>query len=177
MRVIIYQTGAGTSRRYAELLSEKTGLPCAPLSEADFPADSEVIFISWVMSDALQGLAQVRARYETLLVVGAVRLFSLASPKAEVEEKLNVGAPLVLLPGAFDPRKVSGMVRMVLGMVKRALKSKSTGSAGEQKALDFLENGADLFDEAALDPLIGFLNGEPLPEADPDPETNEEATD
>ena len=165
MRVIIYQSNFGTGARYAGLLAEKTGLPCASLDEATFPADSEVVFIGSVMADELQGLARVRGRYAHLLAVGAVGLFVVTLPVDEAKEKLKVTEPLVLLPGAFDPHKVKGMFRVMLGMVKHALKSKSTGSEAEQKALDFFDRGADLFDETALDVLVELLNGAPA--ADP----------
>lgn len=170
MKVILYQTNFGTSERYAKTLSEKTGLPYQALKDADVPAGSEVILIAPILSNELQGLSQARQRGLTLLAVGAVGLFSVTEPVEEMQEKLKVHEPLFLLPGAFDPHKVKGVFRMMIGMVKHALKSKSTGSEAEQKALDFFDSGADLFDEAALDALIDCLHGIPCAESEPEGE-------
>ena len=163
MRAIIYQTNTGTTERYAKLLAQQTDLPCAALEEADFPEDTEIVFLGWIFSDKLQGLEAVRQKYSRIVAVGAVGLFSLEKPD-EVKEKLGVAAPLVLLPGVFDPKKLKGMMRLAFSMLKRALQAKGANSESEQTTLRILETGVDSFDEAALAPLIALLRGEALPD-------------
>lgn len=159
MRIILYQSSTGTTERYAKLLAERTGLPCQSLEKSTAPADAEVIFLGWLMGDSLQGLQSVKARYANLVAVGAVGLFSMSKPRAELEAKIAAGAPLFLLPGSFDPHRIKGMTRMLIGMTLKALKSKvgDGGNEKEREALRFFEEGFDGFDPDALQELERFL--------------------
>ena len=61
MTAIVYVSNTGSSKQYAEMLSEKTGFPAFDFADADkVPADAEVVFIGWVMAGAVQGLKEAR---------------------------------------------------------------------------------------------------------------------
>ena len=69
---IVYVSNAGSSKRYAEMLSEKTGYPCYAYADSDDAVGTEVIFISWVMAGAVQGISEARVKFGTLKAVVAV---------------------------------------------------------------------------------------------------------
>ncbi|MGN0659841.1 MAG: flavodoxin domain-containing protein [Emergencia sp.] len=67
--------------------------------------------------------------------------------------------PCYFFPGAYDPEKVSGIDRKMMGMVKKMIGSKADSelTAAEKKLLDAIEHGADYTDRAAAAPLIEEL--------------------
>ena len=51
MEAIIYTSNTGSTKRYAEMLSRKTGLAVYSLKEASkkVAANSEIIYMGWLM--------------------------------------------------------------------------------------------------------------------------------
>ena len=57
MTVVVYSSKSGSSKKYAEALSERTGLHIYPIGQQ--PADESVIFFGWLRDDTIVGLSQV----------------------------------------------------------------------------------------------------------------------
>lgn len=51
MKAVIYESNAGSARRYAEMLASKLGVPAYSYKEAvkAIPRDEEAIFIGWIL--------------------------------------------------------------------------------------------------------------------------------
>lgn len=157
MTTIFYTTNTGTTRRYAELLSEKTGCPCLPLDKWESAETDDAVFLGWVFGGDIQGLKQMKETGLPLRAVGAVGI--MAQDKDAVHEKCCPDLPFCFLPGAFDLKNLKGMYKLMAGMIVKMIKSKLKESPSEENAkiLGFFENGIDLFDEAALEPLVQIL--------------------
>ena len=157
MTTIFYNTNTGTTRRYAELLSKKTGLPCLPLAEWETAETDDAVFLGWVFGGEIQGLKQMKETGLILRAVGAVGV--MAQDKDTVHEKCCPDLPFAFLPGAFDLKNLKGMYKLMAGMIVKMIKGKLKESQSEEneKILGFFENGIDLFDEAALEPLVQLL--------------------
>ena len=84
---IVYVSNAGSSKRYAEMLAEKTGYPCYAYSDSNDAVGTEVIFISWVMAGAVQGISEARVKFGTLKAVVAVGMMKSESQDAALKEK------------------------------------------------------------------------------------------
>ncbi len=161
MAVIIYQTNAGSSEQYANMLSEKLSFPAYPLSKADrIDKDEEVIFIGWLMAGTIQGLPEVRAKFEKLKCVCFVGLKANEKTVAEVKEKNSVTEPLFFLPGNFHIENLKGMYRMMMSMMMKMIRSKIKEKPEEEqdKILSAYENGIDQVSEDKLGEVIAFLN-------------------
>ena len=52
MKAVIYESNAGSARRYAEMLASKLGVPAYSYKEAvkAIPRDEEAIFIGWIFA-------------------------------------------------------------------------------------------------------------------------------
>ena len=111
---IVYVTNTGSSKRYAEMLSEKTGYPCYALSDSDAAVGTDVVFISWVMAGAIQGISEARVKFGTLKAVVAVGMMKSDSQDASLKEKNDVSETFFSLAGAFDIKKLSGMYKMMM---------------------------------------------------------------
>ena len=154
MTTILYSTNTGTTRRYAELLSEKTGCPCLPLDKWERAETGDAVFLGWIFGGDIQGLKQMQETGLTLRAVGAVGIME--QDKAQVQEKNCPDLPFCFLPGAFELKKLKGMYKLMAGMIAKVIKGKLKDNKDpeSEKILGFFENGIDLFDEAALEPLV-----------------------
>ncbi len=160
MATIIYCSNTGSSKRYAELLSEKTGLPCVDYTKrAEVSADEEIIFIGWIMAGAIQGLKEVRESFSNIKAICGVGMMKGEKANEETKAKNAITEPYFFLPGDFDMSKLKGMYKMMMGMMLKMIKGKIKES-GDEKAeemIKMLENGIVLFDEAELEQVIGFI--------------------
>ncbi len=160
MTSIVYVTNTGSSKTYAEMLSEKTGYNAYSLADSgSVPEGSEVIFIGWVMAGAVQGLKEAREKFGNLKAVIAVGMMKGEKQDADIKEKNAITEPFFSLPGAFDINKLTGMYKMMMGMMVKMMKSKLKES-DDPKAKEVVEKfqeGFDMIDEKHLDSVLEFL--------------------
>ena len=157
---IVYVSNTGSSKRYAEMLSEKMGYPCYPLSDSDAAVGSDVIFIGWVMAGNLQGLSEARTKFVTLKAVVAVGMMQSESQDVAIKEKNSISEPFFTVAGAFDMSKLSGMYKMMMSMMVKMLKSKlkESNDPKSTEAMKMFDEGFDLVKEENLDDLVVFLS-------------------
>lgn len=74
---------------------------------------------------------------------------------SENEERLS-RIPCYFLKGAYDPAKVSGMDKQMMGVVKKMISGKPSLeiTESEQELLKAIENGADYTDRAEILPIV-----------------------
>lgn len=160
MATIIYCSNSGSSKKYAELLSEKTDIPCVDIKKmSSVNADEEIIFIGWIMAGALQGLKEVREKFSHLKAVCGVGMMKSEKATEETKAKNAITEPYFFLTGNFDINKLTGMYKMMMGMMLKMVKGKIRESGDEkgEEMLKLLENGINGFDEKELEPIIEFL--------------------
>lgn len=152
---IVYTSNAGSTKRYAEMLSQKLGCEAFELSKAAENGD-EIIYLGWVMAGEIQGLSQAREKFGELKTVAAVGMMPSDKSKEEVKEKNKITEPFFYLPGEFNIKKLKGMYKMMMGMMLRMMKAKVKDSddPNDKKALELFENGFDGVKEENLDELV-----------------------
>lgn len=159
MTAIVYQSNTGATKRCAEALAAKTGLPCFPQELPPEEAPDEVVFLGWVLGGEIQGLKKLRESGLPVRAVGAVGI--MAQDAAKVREKnCSENEPFFFLPGAFDIKKLKGLYKLMGGMIVKAIRSKvrENPSPDGEKLLGFFEDGVDLYSEEAVQEMADFLN-------------------
>lgn len=157
---IVYCSNTGSAKKYAELLSEKTGLPCVDISKrSSVSADEEIIFIGWIMAGSLQGLKEVRETFSDIKAVCGVGMMKGEKATEETKAKNGITEPYFFLPGDFDMSKLKGMYKMMMGMMLKMVKGKIKESGDEkgEEMLKMLENGIILFDEKEIEQVVEFV--------------------
>ena len=159
MSSIVYVSNAGSSKRYAEMLSEKTGYPCYAFSDSDKAVGTDVIFIGWVMAGAVQGLGEARVKFGTLKAVVAVGMMKSDSQDAAIKEKNSISEPYFSLAGAFDMKKLSGMYKMMMGMMVKMIKGKlkESDDPKAKEVVEKFEEGFDMVSEENLGDILAFI--------------------
>lgn len=160
MTAIVYVSNTGSAKTYAEMLSEKTGFSAYDFKDCgSVPEGAEVIFIGWVMAGGVQGLKEAREKFGTLKAVIAVGMMKSEKQDKDIIEKNGVTEPFFSLPGAFDMKKLTGMHKMMMGMLFKMMKSKLK-EADDPKAKEVVEKieaGFDMIDEKHLSDVLEFL--------------------
>ena len=160
MKAIVYVTNTGTTKKYAELLSEKTGIEAYDISAiADIPEDSQVIFLGWVMGGAVQGLEQVRAKFPVLYAVCPVGMMKSEKNNGELKQKNAITEPMFFLQGDFHIDRLKGMYKMMMGMMMKMMKSKLNELEGDKgkQMLELFEKGVDFVSEDNLGDIVAWL--------------------
>ena len=160
MKAIVYVTNTGSTEKYAQMLSEKTGIPAYPLSKSsELDGDAEVIFMGWVMAGTVQGLAEAREKFGKLCAVCPVGMMKEEKNVAETKAKNNIEEPMFFLAGAFHMDRLKGMYKMMMGMMMGMLKSKAKELGPEKgaKMMELFEKGVDFVSEDNLDSIIEWL--------------------
>lgn len=157
---IVYCSNTGSAKKYAELLSEKTGLPCIDISKrSSVSADEEIIFIGWIMAGSLQGLKEIRETFSDIKAICGVGMMKSDKATEETKTKNGITEPYFFLPGDFDMNKLKGMYKMMMGMMLKMMKGKIKESGDEkgEEMLKMLENGIILFDEKEIEQVVEFV--------------------
>lgn len=159
---IVYETNTGSSQKYAEMLSEKTGFECLSLSKAvkEFAPDEQIIFFGWVMAGTVQGLQKAREVFSDIKVICPVGLNKSEKNDAELREKNSITEPMFALRGNFHIDELKGMYKMMMGMMLRMLKGKlkENPHPDADKVMNAIENGVDCVSEENLEGIIEWLN-------------------
>lgn len=161
MEAIIYTSGTGSTKRYAEMLGEKLAKPVFALSDAPEELNGkEVIYMGWVMASAIQGLPDAMGKYDVKAVcaVGLLGISDDGKNEEELISKNGIQVPLYVLPGCFNVKKLTGIYKIMMGMmvkkVESEMKKKENLSEKERMALKAFTDGIDLVDEANLEKIL-----------------------
>ena len=163
MDAIVYTSNAGSTKRYAEMLSGKINLPVFSLAEAKkkLKKGSKIIYLGWVLADNVKKLNKARNLYD-VRVIGAVGLDSECKDKLELKNNINNDKEaLFKLKGAFNTENLKGFYRfMIKVMLKMMLKPEAVAklSEKEQESLKAFANSSDFVSEDNLKEMIEYIN-------------------
>ena len=158
---IVYTSNTGYTARYAALLSEKTGLPALPLTEAlsSLPAGTPVIYMGWLMAGSVKDYSKAARRFAVKAVCGVGLGDSGAQDDAARKAcKLPAEAPVFTLQGGMDLNKLQGPYKFAIRMLTKAMAAKKHRTPGENRMLALLQTGGDYVDAKRLAPILNWLN-------------------
>ena len=165
MKAIVYQSNTGFTKKYADLLAKKTGLPVYERTEAHkaLSAGDEIIYMGWLCAGGVKGYEKAAKAYH-VLVVCAVGMGSPAEKViSEITERYHIkSAKVFYLQGGFDMNKLHGIYKFMMKMM-----AKTVGSAMAKKAdktdeeiamLDMMQNGGDYVCNENLTQVLEWIN-------------------
>lgn len=158
--VIVYESKRGFTKRYADMLSAKTGLKAYRTKElARISRDEEVIFLGWMNAGKIQGLDKAR-KYNIKAVCGS-GTGRIAEPDTETvitRNKIENIPFFYLRGGCFPLKEIKGMDRIMLSMFVKVLKNRKDKDEKTDEAISIIENGFDGVKEENLTSLLEWLN-------------------
>jgi len=164
MKAIIFTSNTGYTRKYAQMLSQKTGFPAYELSQSKALLSEldEVVYMGWLMAGSVKGYKEAAKHYQIIAVCAVGLASNLEGMGKQSREKFeSIGMPLFYLQGGFDMQKLHGTDKWIMKIMRNALRKKIAGKPDqpedEVSMLNALENGADCVKEENLTPIIEFI--------------------
>ncbi len=153
--IIVYSSKSGSSKKYAEILSERMAIPA--YAAGSEPKGEPMVFFGWLRKSTVVGLYKVDAsKVRALCVVGLDDESRFSKPK--VAEKNGVHAPVYYLRGWIDRSKLNVIDKTVLAVVAAMMKINGLNQFN-QPIFDAMMEGGSFFDESYLAPIELFLKG------------------
>lgn len=157
---IVYTSHTGFTRRYAELLSERTGLPVYDLKSSSVPKNgTHVVYLGWLFGGKVKGLGTAVKRWS----VQAVCAVGLGTDEMNRVERLapamgyRPGPNRFYLRGGYAPEKIKGPMKLLMGMIRKAMRDKPPVDADGTVMLEAFTNGGDWVDASRLDGVTAYL--------------------
>lgn len=158
---LLYTSGTGFTRQYAELIARASGLPAYELGgETGLDWGDPVLYLGWICAGGIKGLKKARKRYG----VRAVCSVGMAMPEAGMAKKLaeenQLGdIPLFYLRGGYAPEQLTGLYRLMMKpMAKMVAKAPAENERDLQMKEAFVQGGNWVTEDQIL-PVLTFLSG------------------
>ena len=164
---VVYTSNTGYTRRYAEMLGEKTGLPVYALSaaKAELARGSRVIYLGWLMAGKVRGYPGAAKRFHVQAVCG-VGMGAAGSQLQEVRKtnRIPESMPLFTLQGGFDLQRLHGVYRVMMNIMARTagkgLADKQNRTPEEDDMLDMMLHGGSRVTEEQLEGVLEWYRKE-----------------
>lgn len=154
MTVIVYSSKSGSSRKYAEVLSARTGLSAYPVGQQ--PDGESIVFFGWLRKDTVVGISGVDM--SRVIAVGVVGLDDAGRfSRKDVMDRNGITAPVYYLRGWIDRSRLGLIDKAVLLAVSVMMKLQGLNEFNEP-IFDAMMKGGSFFDEAYLKDLELFLS-------------------
>ncbi|MDD5952579.1 MAG: hypothetical protein PUC32_02840 [Oscillospiraceae bacterium] len=158
MNAIVFESHTGFTARYAQLLSDKLGLPCYPLAKAKMALRDEeaVLFLSWVQAGHIEKLSDARRHFSlsAIVAVGMMMPSDTARQRLRHDNRIPEKTPLFQLLGGVDLQKLKGVRKMTLSLAAKAMAKSGAKTAEEQQILYAMQHGGDLVKEENLEEIL-----------------------
>ena len=166
IKAIIYQSGTGHAKEYAELLSEVLGIPALHMMESQLRLKSEdqIILVGWIRNRDLMGYGILAKRFniKAVCAVGAVDETNSHYALERIEKRYHIRekAELFYLRGGFDRKTLQGWDRRIAETLIEDLIKKTERARKKGKE-------PDPYQQALLNALLrggNFVNRDNLKE-------------
>ena len=173
--MVIYKSKYGSSKKYAQWISEATGFPCVSTKEADIneAANCDVIIVGGgIYASGIACTAFLKKNIGKLKGKKIIVYTCGASPYDEksVNEIINKnmkdaleGIPVYYCRGSFDMKEMSFADRTLCGMLRKSLAKKDPKDLAvwESALLEATDNEAhDWADKSYIEPVLKAVRGE-----------------
>lgn len=126
MKTIVYQSNAGHTKKYAELLSKETGIPHYSVNEAKVkvPSGSDIIFMGWLMAGNIISFNKTKKRYN-IKAVCAVGMSGMESTEKIVSDtvvKYRIPSDRIFyLQGGLESYKLKGIYKLMAKAMENSI--------------------------------------------------------
>lgn len=158
--VIVYESKTGFTKKYADMLAEKTKLNVFRVKEiSKISQYEEIIFLGWIKAGKIQGLDKLR-KYNIKAVCGSgTGRTAEPNPETVIARNKIEGIPFFYLRGGCIPlSEMKGMDKIMMSMFVKMLKSSKNKDEKLEESISIIENGFDGVKEENLQPVLEYLN-------------------
>ncbi len=163
MTAIVYVSGTGHTKKYAEILGGKVGLPVYELKTAvkELPKNDEIIYLGWLMAGKVKGYKKATKRFEIKAVCGV----GMSQGNSQLVDMKRANhfpecLPVFYLQGGFEMEKLHGIYKLMMQTMKKTvgkcLADKQNRTPEEDGMLGLLLHGGDMVSANNLDDVFSW---------------------
>lgn len=160
--IIVYTSKTGFTKRYADLLAEKTGLLAYPAKKVPRELEEEdILYLGWMKVGKVQGLNRINR--EKIRAVCGSGTGQTAEPDPETviaRNGLEKTPFFYLRGGCFPLKKQKGLDKLMLTAFVRMLKSREPQDSKTDEAIRIIVEGFDGVKAENLEPVLQWLKEE-----------------
>lgn len=165
MDAIVFTSESGFTKKYAGMLSQKTGLSAYDLNnikDADIKKGADVIYLGWLMAGKVKGYKKATKLFD----VKAVCSVGMAGPGMQSLEKIKQqnklgDIPVFYMQGGFDINKLHGihkfMMNTMANTVGKKLARKPDKTAEEADMLEMMTKGGNHVSKENLAEVLAWF--------------------
>lgn len=167
MKAIVYTTQTGSTKRYAQMISEGTGLPVYSFkdSKKNVPVGADIVYLGWINAGKIQGYRKASKRYKIRAACG-VGMSKTGTMTENVRKRTRIAesVPLFTLQGNFNIDKLHGFYRLIMALMAKAIKNdlenKKDLSLEEADIADMVIHGGERVKSENLNDFLDWYNSE-----------------
>lgn len=162
IKAIVYKSKTGHTKRYAELFSQESDLPCYDMDEAAelLAHGDEIIMMGWLMAGSVKGYAKAARIYtvKAVCAVGGQILDQKVIDEIASRHKIE-NIPIYYFRGGYDLEKLTGPSSLVIKSIAKALNkaaAKPNAKPDVIEAAKSMQDGTDFVSKENLSELISW---------------------
>ncbi len=153
VKAIVYESKAGHTLKYAEMLSKKLNIPFYSINDSlgKLKSNEKIIFLSWICAGKIKEKDKVDNKYD-IICYGAVGAYPY-SDKYLKELKIanNIDKPLFYLRGGIDYSKLNIFQKILVKLVGKTMKN------SDEKTQIMFKQGYDFVKKDNLEEIVKYI--------------------
>lgn len=159
IRAIVYTSNTGHTKRYADMLGKRTGLPVYRLENAlhEIARGTRVIYLGWLFASSVKGYGKAVKHFDIAAVCG-VGLCDTGALTGEVRKAISLPdeIPLFTVQGGMDKTRLRGINKFMIQMLIKGMRAKKNPTEDDKRMLELLLNDADYVSEEHLSTVLSW---------------------
>jgi len=154
---IVYESNTGFTKKYAELLSAETSIPCYPLAESKAREGDSIIFMGWLCAGKIKGYNKAAKKYNIRAVAGVGMQSPTAKALSDLIKQNGLGStPAFYLQGGLNMQKLQGLNKIMFQTAAKVMSGKA--KEGDEEAAKMVDMVNNVRDYVSPDNLSGLLD-------------------
>lgn len=150
---IVYESNAGHTKEYADMLSNELKIESISLKEYKI-TDEPIIFMGWIFGSNICGFDKVRnCNLECVVAVGMN--FESKENTEKIINTNNIDKKFFYLQGGLDYNKLKGIKKLMLKMVSNSVIKENKPE--DKDIIEIFKNGKNCVKKDNLNDIINYI--------------------
>lgn len=153
VKAIVYESKAGHTLKYAEMLSKKLNIPFYSINESleKLNSNEKIIFLSWICAGKIKEKDKIDNKYD-IVCYGAVGAYPYSDEYLkELKVANNIDKPLFYLRGGIDYSKLNKFQKLLVKLVGKTMKN------SDEKTQIMFKQGYDFVKKDNLEEIVKYI--------------------
>ena len=153
VKAIVYESKAGHTLKYAEMLSKKLNIPFYWVNESleKLNSNEKIIFLSWICAGKIKEKDKIDNKYD-IICYGAVGAYPYSDEYLkELKVANNIDKPLFYLRGGIDYSKLNKFQKLLVKLVGKTMKN------SDEKTQIMFKQGYDFVKKDNLEEIVKYI--------------------